>query len=104
MFRKWAVSIALSCAATNVFASDWLTVIDGPDAQLSVDVASIVRQGPTVKAWIRRVNTPPKYIAEFQSKVGQVKTTWIFNCQQKTMHIGTLIVTDDKGATVRSRG
>jgi hypothetical protein len=102
MLKKIAISAVLTCAALPAFASDWVTITNEPDHQLSVDTASIVRQGPTVKAWIRRVNTPPKNIPNVHGKVSEVKTVWVFNCQEKTMHIGALIATDDKGETVES--
>lgn len=54
------VTALLALVTGTAVASDWQPVGSNENVSFSMDVASLVRDGPIVRAWVREVYTSPK--------------------------------------------
>lgn len=59
MTARFIVTALLALATGTTAASDWQPVVSSEPVSYSMDVATLVREGPVVRAWVRSVYAKP---------------------------------------------
>lgn len=80
------VAASLSLVAGATAASDWRLAVVDPISRGEMDVASLVRDGDIVKAWVRYVYIDPVDLAG-KGKMGSRLSRVYFDCDERRMAI-----------------
>jgi len=97
---RFIVTTLLALVTGTAAASDWQTVYSDDEVSLTMDVASLVRDGPIVRAWLRTVYAKPKDLAGGQ-KASSTRSRQFFDCKNRRSAIKQItIFADPYGAKV----
>ncbi|TCG08391.1 hypothetical protein BZM27_12730 [Paraburkholderia steynii] len=89
----------LAAVSISAQASDWEPLIGNSNGEILIDVASITREGPRVKIWLKQVY--PNGLADNNfGTVGSRQARWIIDCSKKAIAQGDIYVRDMKDGIV----
>lgn len=101
---RFVFTALLGLVTGTAAASDWQPFYSDEEFSLTMDVASLVRDGLIVRAWIFSVYAEPQ-VAEGGAKIQAIRSRHLFDCKNRRSAVKQItIFADPKGTKVLNVG